>query len=108
MENKQLVSPSRQCSSIPVGFDQAFLSKEQCDNAGASPDLAAADFCLFIRLTSALEGRHFCDATDTIKNATKELKRPSQNDFQECFKHLYNRWQKYIVAQGDCFEGNVA
>jgi len=35
MENKQLVSPS-QCSSAPVGFDQVFLNKEQCDNTVAS------------------------------------------------------------------------
>jgi hypothetical protein len=42
MENEQLVSPSRQCSSTPVGFDQAFLNKEQHDNTGASPDLAPA------------------------------------------------------------------
>jgi len=31
----------------------------------------------------------------------------SQNGFQECLKHLYSFWQKYIVAQGDYFEGNV-
>jgi hypothetical protein len=75
MKNKQLVPPSRQCSSTPVDFDQAFLSKEQHDNTGAFPDLAPAGFYLFVRLNSALNGRHFYDATDTIKNATKELKR---------------------------------
>jgi len=32
MENQDLVSPPRQCSSTPVGFDQGFLNKEQCDN----------------------------------------------------------------------------
>ena len=37
MENKQLVSPSRQCSSAPVGFGQGFLDQEQYDNTGASP-----------------------------------------------------------------------
>ena len=34
MENQQLVSPSRQCSSTPVGCGKGFLSKEQCDNTG--------------------------------------------------------------------------
>ena len=34
---EQTVSPSRQCSSTPVDFDQAFLSKEQHGNTGASP-----------------------------------------------------------------------
>jgi hypothetical protein len=36
VENRQLISPSRQCSSTPVGFGQGFRSKEQCDNTGAS------------------------------------------------------------------------
>jgi hypothetical protein len=108
MENKQLVSPSRQCSSTPIGFDQAFLSKEQCYNNRASPDLAAVNFYLFPILKSALEGRHIFYATDIIKNAMEELKRFSRNGFQGCFQNLYSRWQKYIVARGDYFEGNVA
>jgi len=41
-------------------------------------------------------------------NATKELKRLSQNGFQECFQHFYRRWQKFICTQGDYFEGNVS
>jgi len=36
MEIQQLVSPSRQCSSTPVGFGQGFCSKERCTNTGAS------------------------------------------------------------------------
>jgi len=37
----------------------------------------------------------------------EELKRLSQNGFQECSQHLYIRWQKCIVAQGVHFEGTV-
>jgi hypothetical protein len=59
-------------------------------------------------MKSSLKGRHFCDATDIIKNATEELKRFSRDSFQECLQHLHSRWQKYIVAQGDYFKGNVA
>jgi hypothetical protein len=47
MENQRLASTSRQCSSTPVGFEQDFLSKEQCDNTVVSPtppDLAPDDF----------------------------------------------------------------
>jgi hypothetical protein len=58
-------------------------------------------------MKSALRGWRFCDATDVIKNAAEELKRLSQNGFQECFQHLYSRWQKCIGAQGDYFEGTV-
>ena len=97
---QQLVPRSRQCSSTLVDFCQGFLSKEQCDNTGASPysaDLAPDDFYPFHRLKLALKGRRFCDVTDIIKNATEELERLSQNDFQECFQHLI----KFVVAQGD-------
>jgi transposase len=66
-----------------------------------SPDLPSHDFYLFPRLKSALKGRRFYDGTYIIRNATKELKRLSQICFQECFQHLYSRWQKCIVAQGD-------
>jgi hypothetical protein len=54
-----------------------------------------------------VKGRRFCEATDLIKNATGELKRLLQNDFQQCFQHLYSRWQKCIVVQGDYFKINV-
>jgi transposase len=49
-----------------------------------STDFAPADFYLFLQLKSALKGWGFCDATDIIKNLTEDLKRLSQNGFQEC------------------------
>jgi len=69
------------------------------ENSPYSPHLAAADFYLFPWLESALKGRRIGDATEIIKNATEELKSLSQNGFQECFQHLYSRWQKCGVAQ---------
>jgi hypothetical protein len=42
---------------------------------------APADFYLFPKWKSALQGQSFCDATNIIKNATEELKRLSQNGF---------------------------
>jgi hypothetical protein len=72
-----------------------------------SSDLASPDFYLFRQTKSALEGRHVCDAIDIIWNVMVELKTLSHDDFQECFKHLFSRWQKCTVSQGDCFEGNV-
>jgi len=73
-----------------------------------SPDLIPANVYLFGRLKSALKEWQICDVIDIITNATKELKRLSQNGFEECFQHLYSHWQKCIAAQGDYFEGNVA
>jgi hypothetical protein len=72
-----------------------------------SPHVDPVDFYLFPRQKSALKGRHFCDATEIFKNSTKELKRLSQNGFQECFHHPYSRWQKCKVAQWEYFEGNT-
>jgi len=40
MTNQKLVSPLLQCSSTPVGFDQGCLSKEQCEDTGASAVLS--------------------------------------------------------------------
>ena len=73
-----------------------------------SPDLVPVDFHLIPRLKSALKGRRFCVTKDIIKNVTEELKRRTQNVFQECLQQLYSRWQTCIVAQWDYFEGNVA
>jgi len=40
MRSEGKFSPSWQCSSWPIGFGQGFLSREQCDNTGASPILS--------------------------------------------------------------------
>jgi len=72
VENQQFVSPSRQCSSTPVGLVKDFLAKNNVTtlkHPPHSPDLAPADFYLFPRLESALKGQGFCDATDIIRNA---------------------------------------
>ena len=85
MENQQSVSPSRQCSSTPVGFGQGFPINEQSatlEQPHYSPDLPSADFYLFPRLRSALKGPYLCDGTDVIKNATEELKRLLQMVFE--------------------------
>jgi len=84
MENKQMLSPSRQCSSTPVGFGHGFLSKEQCDNSWASSILSWPG--------SSLERTSLLWCYWLSKNATEELKRISQNGFQVCFQHLCDRW----------------
>jgi transposase len=55
-----------------------------------SPDFTPADFYLFPVQKSAVKLRRFCDANDTIENATEELKRLSQDGFQQFFQHIYN------------------
>jgi len=104
MEKQELVSPSRQCSSTPVGSGQEFLSKGQCDNAAAHPpyshELAAGKFYPFPPLNSSLNWRRFCGTTDITKNATEELKRLSPNGFLECFQHFYSRGRSVWLHKG--------
>lgn len=70
-----------------------------------SPDLAPADFFLFPRLKTSLKGERFADAEVVKQNATKQLKEITENEFQKCFEHLYERWGKCVVAGGAYFEG---
>jgi hypothetical protein len=68
-----------------------------------SSGLSSTDFYLFSRINPTSGA-----FVDIIKNATVELKRLLQNGFQKFFEHLYRSPQNCMVAQGDCFEGNVA
>jgi hypothetical protein len=63
---------------------------------------------MFPWLKSALKGQRLRDTTDMIKNATEELKSLPQNGVQECFQHIYGRWQKCMDAKEEYFEGNLA
>jgi hypothetical protein len=84
----KLVIPSRQCSSTPVPCVKNLLPKDNmttAQNPTFPSGQAAADFYLHPRLKSALKGGRSCDPTAIIKNVTEELKRLSQNVFQESF-----------------------
>jgi len=63
METQQLVSPSQQCFSTPVGFGQGFfLTKNTVialEHLPYSPDLTPADVYPSLRLKPALNGRRF-------------------------------------------------
>jgi len=70
---------------------QDFLAKNyvtKLEHPPCSPDMTPADLYLILRQKSTFKGRRFCYATDTIENATEELKRASQNGFQEGFEHF--------------------
>ncbi|KAJ4428902.1 hypothetical protein ANN_25896 [Periplaneta americana] len=76
------------------------------DHPPYSPDLSPPDYFLFPRLKSHLKGQRF-NAEEVIANATRALRRVSQNGFQACFQELCTRWQKCVVAEGNYFEGNA-
>jgi NDP-sugar pyrophosphorylase family protein len=70
-----------------------FLAKNNLtalEHAAYYPDLISANIYLF--------PKELFDTTDIIKNTMEELKRFSQNDFQECFQHLHSRWKKCTVS----------
>jgi transposase len=57
------------------GLVKDFLAKNNVtalEYPANSPDLAPSDRYLYPRLKSTLVGRRFCDASETIKNATED------------------------------------
>jgi len=67
MDNRQLISPSRQRTSTPVGFGQGFLSKEQYDNTEACPILSWLGSSWFLPVPStenSNDGTRRFDVTD--------------------------------------------
>ena len=116
MENQHLVSPSRQCSSTPVGFGQGWLSKVQFDNAGESPTLSwpGCSWFSFVSFDEmGTEGtvlmwcywRH----QECHGRAVKALAKWFSWNVANTFTFNQGVWGGgCIVPQGDGFEGNVA
>jgi len=53
-----------------------------------------------------LKGRCF-DSIEKIQTVSQHtMKTLTQNDFQQCFRTWEFRWDSYIVAEGDYFEGD--
>ena len=66
-----------------------------------SPDLACANFCLFLKLKTPMKGKRFA-AIEVIKEKSKqELLALPKSAFQKCFKD----WKK-TLAQVGYFEGH--
>jgi len=88
---------------LHTGFGLGWLSKEGYDNTGASPvhsDLVPAVFYQYPWQKSVLKGWHICDATNIIKHVMEELKRLSQNGFQECFRDLDSHCRSVELNKG--------
>ena len=71
MEDQQLVSPLRQCSSTPAGFGQG-LSEYQCDNNAAHPTFSRPVSRWFLPVPSieiSIEGTALLWRYCIIKNA---------------------------------------
>ena len=56
-----------------------------------SPDLAPADFFLFLRLKAAIKGARFVDVNAIKDPVTAVLRSVPQETFADCFRKLYER-----------------
>jgi len=90
--------------SVLVKYVLAKNNVTTLDHPPYAPDLVTPDCYLFPRLKSALNGRRSFAATHVITNTTEELKSLLRNGFQECLRHIYSRWQKFIISQGEYFK----
>jgi hypothetical protein len=100
IDNRKLVSSSRQCSSTPVGFNQGFLRKEQNDNTGASRH------SLDSLLKSALKGqhsqnRHSCPLAE-FEPSIPASKRPQTHvwDSMATGPAVHYTWRKSVPITG--------
>ena len=66
-----------------------------------SPDLAPCDFCLFPKL----RGCRYETIEEMKEAVTKVIDTLTQEDFHGAFKKLLERYNKWIAAGGDYFEG---
>ena len=71
-----------------------------------SPDLAPCDFCLFPKLKEKLRGCRYETIKEMKEAVTKVIDTLTQEDFHGVFEKLFERYNKYIAAGGDDFEGD--
>jgi len=72
------------------------------------PDLAPADFFLFPKLKTTLNGRRFQTIEETQEYTIRELRAVTESAFQEAFQQRKKRWERCIVSRGDYFEEDSA
>ena len=71
-----------------------------------SPDLATADFFLFLKLKKPMKGRHFATFEKITEKSKQKLLAIPKSTFQKYFEHWRKRWHKCTIAEGGYFEGD--
>ena len=71
-----------------------------------SPDLAPCDVWLFPKLKEKLRGCRYEKIEEMKEAVTKVIDTLTQEDFHGTFQKLLKRYNKYIAAGGDYFEGD--
>ena len=67
-----------------------------------SPDLAACDIRLFLKL----RGCRYETIEEMKEAVTKVIDKLTQEDIHGAFQKLFERYNKCIAARGDYFEGD--
>jgi hypothetical protein len=84
-------------------FTRDFLTE---NNMTVAPPPNQPYFPLFPRLKIKLKIRHF-DTTEVIEGESQVvLNSQKEYDFQDAFKKWQKRWELYMRAEGDHFEGD--
>ena len=71
-----------------------------------SPDLAPADFFLFLKLKSSLKGCRFQMVEEIEENSIWDLRSIPQNTFQDAFQNWKKRWERCIKSGREYFSGD--
>jgi len=71
-----------------------------------SPDLAPADFFLFLKLKFSLNVRRFQTVEELEENSIRDLRAIPQNTFKDAFQNWKRRWERCIKSGGEYFEGD--
>ena len=105
--------PSEEASTVQIGsvafppgqFTTQYLTKmgiKTIPHTPYSPDLASCDFWLFPKLT----GCRYETIEEMKEAVTKVIDTLTQEDFHGAFQKLLERYNKWIAAGGDYFEGD--
>jgi len=70
------------------------------------PDLAPADFFLFLKLKSSLKGHQFQMVEEIGENLIWDLRAIPRNTFQDAFQNWKKLWEWCIKSGGEYFEGD--
>jgi len=70
------------------------------------PDLAPADFFLFLNLKSSIKNCPFQTVEEIEENLTWDLCAIPQNTFQDAFQNWKKHWEWSIKSGGESFEGD--
>jgi transposase len=73
-----------------------------------SPELASADFFLFLKLKSSLKGRRFRTIEEIAEHLQTELCSIPKKACSDCSQKWQRRWERCINAGGEYFEGDKA